>query len=196
MKEKLTAYFEKFRPLAADEKAAILDDMVVQTFKKGTVLLHENQVSTECYFVLEGCVRQYYMVEGQEKTTGFFTEDQWVLSIESFTQKTPAGHYFICLEDSTLVIGTEKKENDLYRKFPAFETLSRMVLEKVISEQQTLLVSYVTDSPEQRYLKILKSRPQLLNRIPQYQLASYLGVTPESLSRIRKRITVNGHLAK
>lgn len=179
-------------PLTEEECEAITESMCIQTYKKGSVLLKEGQISTECYFVLEGCVRQYYMVDGEEKTTDFFTEEQWVVSHNSFAQKIPANHYFSCCEETTLVVGTEEKENDLYKRFPKFETISRTVMGDVFGEQQELMASYITDTPEQRYLNLLKSRPTLLQRIPQYQLASYIGVKPESLSRIRKRIVMKG----
>ena len=108
--------------------------------------------------------------------------------MNSFLQQLPAAHYWVCCEDTTLVIGNEQKENDLYDRFPRFESISRAVMSEMLAEQQTLTASYLTDSPEQRYLKLLESRPDLFQRVPQYQLASYIGVKPESLSRIRKRI--------
>lgn len=190
MQNKLIEYFSRFMPLSAEETEAITASMNIQTYKEGTILLKEGQISTECYFVLEGCVRQYYVIDGEEITNNFFTEEQWVVSLKSFSQQIPADHYFACSEDTTLVVGSEQKENALYRNFPKFETISRKVMEKGLSEQQELMASYVTDTPEQRYLNLLKSRPELIQRVPQYQLASYIGVKPESLSRIRKRLSM------
>lgn len=190
MQNRLIEYFSRFMPLSAEETEAITASMNIQTYKEGTILLKEGQISTECYFVLEGCVRQYYVIDGEEITNNFFTEEQWVVSLKSFSQQIPADHYFACSEDTTLVVGSEQKENELYRNFPKFETISRKVMEKGLSEQQELMASYVTDTPEQRYLNLLKSRPELIQRVPQYQLASYIGVKPESLSRIRKRLSL------
>jgi CRP-like cAMP-binding protein len=85
-------------------------------------------------------------------------------------------------------VGNRAEEETLYKQFPRFETISRKVMEKIFAEQQAIMASYTTDTPEQRYLKLLESRPELFQIIPQYQLASYIGVKPESLSRIRKRI--------
>jgi len=192
MKHKLVDYFRRISPLSDEEAQAILDSTVVKTCPKGTHLLMAGQVCTEAYFVLQGCVRQYYVVDGEERSNGFFTEDEWVLSIHSMMNQTPADHFLACAEDTTMVVGTEQREGDLYRRFPRFESISRMVMQKVLAEQQERFASYLTDTPEQRYLKLSKTRPDILQRIPQYQLASYIGVKPESLSRIRKRIATRG----
>jgi CRP-like cAMP-binding protein len=188
MDDKLLKYFSRIMPLSDEEARAIAETMTIRQYPKGTVLLKEGQVSMEAYFVLEGCVRQYYIVDGYEKTNNFFTEEQWVVSVNSMSQQVPSNHFLECCLDSTLVVGNRDKEEMLYRRFPKLETISRKVMEKVFAEQQELMASYTTDTPEQRYLKLLKSRPDLFQKIPQYQIASYVGVKPESLSRIRKRI--------
>lgn len=175
-------------PLTSEEASAITETMNIRQYKKGTVLLKEGEVSMEAYFVLEGCVRQYYLVDGEEKTNNFFTEEQWVVSITSMTQQVPSGHFMECCLDCTLVVGNREKEEYLYKRFPKLESVSRKVMEKVFAEQQEIMASYSTDTPEQRYLKLMKSRPDLFQKIPQYHIASYIGVKPESLSRIRKRI--------
>lgn len=188
MDNKLINYFSKIMPLSAEEISAISDSMNIQLYKKGTVLLREGQISTDTYFVLEGCIRQYFLVDGEEKTNNFFTEDQWVISLNSFNPYFISKHFLECCEDSKLVVGNSEMGDALYKQFPRLETVSRKVMEKVFAEQQEISGAYFTDTPEQRYLKLLDTRPNLLQRIPQYQLASYIGVKPESLSRIRKRI--------
>jgi len=188
MEDKLLNYFQRIMPLSQEEIEAIVETMTIKEYKKGTVLLKEGQISTEAYFVLEGCVRQYYLVEGEEKTSNFFTEEQWVISLNSFRLQQPSNHYLDCCMDCSLVVGNRDKEEYLYKRFPKLETVSRKVMEKVFAEQHEIMSSYTTDTPEQRYLKLLKSRPDLFQKIPQYQIASYIGVKPESLSRIRKRL--------
>lgn len=188
MDKKLLEYFQRIMPLSQEEVEAIVETMTIRQYKKGAVLLKEGQISTEAYFVLEGCVRQYYLVDGVEKTNNFFTEEQWVISMQSFGQRNPSNHYLDCCLDCLLVVGNREKEEQLYKRFPKFETVSRKVMEKVFAEQQEIMSSYTTDTAEQRYLKLLKTRPDLFQKIPQYQIASFIGVKPESLSRIRKRL--------
>jgi len=83
---------------------------------------------------------------------------------------------------------TQENELELFRRFPRFESLSRRALEEKLGNYQQMLANYIIKSPEERYIDLLENRPELLGRVPHYQLASYLGVKPESLSRIRKRI--------
>ena len=188
MDNKFVNYFSKISPLSAEEAAAIEASMRVETFKKGTLLLREGQISMNTYFIMEGCLREYILSDGEEKTTNFFTEEQWVISLSNFTAPTPSMHNLVCAEDTTVSIGNEREAQEMFKRFPRFETISRAVVEAAFAEQKQALTAYLTDSPEQRYLKLLNTRPDLFQRIPQYQLASYLGVKPESLSRIRKRL--------
>lgn len=181
-------YFSKISPLTAEEAAGISASMKTKDFKKGEHLIRAGQRSMSTYFILSGCIREYILTDGEEKTTNFITEEQWAISLNSFTPENTANHNWICMEDTTVVVGDEDQAQALFKQFPRFETISRTIMEKAFAEQRDALASYYTDSPEQRYLKLLKSKPDLIQRIPQYHLASYIGVKPESLSRIRKRI--------
>lgn len=188
MENKFVNYFSKISPLSKEESEGIANSMITKSLKKGDFLLKEGQTSASTYFILEGCIREYILTEGEEKTTNFFTEEQWAISLNSFTPQNTSKHNWVCVEDTTVVVGDEQQAQELFKRFPRFETISRTIMEAAFAEQKEALTSYYTDSPEQRYLKLLKSRPNLIQRIPQYQLASYIGVKPESLSRIRKRI--------
>ena len=188
MHEKFVNYFSKISTLSSEESKAILTGMQTKAFKKGAYLLKEGQISANTYFVLEGCIREYILSDGEEKTTNFFSEEQWAISLNSLSPKKITNHNWVCMEDTTVVVGNEQQAQELFERFPRFETISRIIMDNAYAEQKEALTSYYTDTPEQRYLKLLKSRPELVQRIPQYYLASYIGVKPESLSRIRKRI--------
>lgn len=185
----LIEYIIAFVHLSEDEIYAIQRQIPIKTFKKGTILLREGQVSKRAFFNIKGCVRSYYLLDGEEKTTFFYLENQFVTSMRSFTKQLPSTHYFECIEDTTLAILSYDRERALLDAYPKLEVLSRMLLEEELGNYQEMLASYMMDSPEKRYLNLLKYRPELKDRIPQYQLATYLGITPESLSRIRKRIS-------
>jgi CRP-like cAMP-binding protein len=180
-------FTSKYVTLSEEEKNAIRSLTIFRMAKSGAVLLKEGQKSRDSYFVLKGCVRTFYMVDGEEKTTAFYTE------MEAFTPHCvlsggPSEYYVSCVEDSILTIGNPDMEAEMLSKFPKFETVCRLFAEELLSKEQKKFDEFKLSSPEQRYLKMLENRPDLIQRVPQHQLASYLGITPQSLSRLRRRV--------
>jgi len=188
MIEKLIDYFSKFQPLSDGEKNMIRHGTDVQLIKKGTILLKEGEIPRDNYFVIVGCIRQYYLLDGEEKTSNFFTENEWILPFTGVEQNGVSKYYLECLEDTHLVIANDEQGNDFLDEFPKFRKTSQSILEKVIVRQQNELAKYINQTPEQRYIDLQGKRPDLISRVPQYHIASYIGVKPESLSRIRKRM--------
>lgn len=189
MSDALVQFMAKKTMLSNAEIEEIVKLMNVQTIKKGTILLRQGEISTKCYFVLAGCIRQYSCMEdGREITCNFFTEEQAVVMINSYKQKKPSEYFLSCVETSTLLVGGLDSEEGMYSKFPKLKEITRIILESNLGEAQDEHVRFISSSPEERYGMILKNRPGLINRVPQHQLASYLGITPESLSRIKKRL--------
>lgn len=188
MENELFSYISRYLTLTAAEKRAITDLDIFKTFKKGTVLLKEGQYSDKGYFVIKGCIRCYYLIDGAEKTTAFYTEAEPFAPICSVS-KQPSEHYVSCVTDAIIAVSDTSMEREVFEKFPRFESLCRMLSEELLAKSQASFDDFKTTPPEQRYLNLLKTRPDLLQRVPQKQLASYLGVTPQSLSRIRKRLS-------
>jgi CRP-like cAMP-binding protein len=191
MIDRLINNFLKYGLLSPEEIEAILQSTEIREFKKGDFLLREGQKSINTYFVLRGCIRQYNLSNGDEKTTRFFFEDDWVLSVNEVSENATSLFNWICLEDCTLVSGNEQKAQELFVNFPRLETISRRIVEDAFSKIQKSVLSYYSESPEQRYLSLIKTQSNIIQRVPQYYLASYLGIQPESLSRIKKRIAKN-----
>lgn len=192
MIDKFLNFFSKVSPLNEEEKKAIAENAIFKSYNKGDYLVKEGQNSVDTYFVIEGCVREFVWVDGEEKTTNFFTEEQWVISLNNFGMPSTTENNLICVEDTLVSIGNEEQAQVMFKNFPRFETISRAIVEANFAEQKKTLTSYLTDTPEQRYTKLLKNRPDLFQRVPLYHLASYIGVKPESLSRIRNRIIKKG----
>ncbi|MCI5081502.1 MAG: Crp/Fnr family transcriptional regulator [Saprospiraceae bacterium] len=187
----ITRSSELFPPslqLNEDEIAAIDRLVPIRQHAAGDILLREGAVARESYFLLSGCIRSYYLVDGIEKTTAFYTESEPVASHKSYMTQTPANHFLACVEDCTVVVMEYHAEQELYRDFPRLESVCRMSMEEEFGKQQEQMANFIMSSAEDRYLELLEKRGDLVHRVPQYQLASYLGIKPESLSRIRKRI--------
>ena len=180
----LTSYLT----LTAEEKQAIIDLDLIKHYKRGTILIREGQISDNGFFVIKGCIRCYYVHEGQEKTTTFYTE------AESFSppcsiNKMPSAYYVSCVEDCILIVANLHMGIAIFDKLPRFEICYRTFLGELLAKTNAEFDEFKILSPQQRYLSVLQKKPNLIQRVPLQQLASYLGITAPSLSRIRARIT-------
>ncbi|MDX1913168.1 MAG: Crp/Fnr family transcriptional regulator [Saprospiraceae bacterium] len=167
---------------------AAISSCSVRWYPKGTVLLREGQVATMSYFVFKGCVREYYLKDGEEVVSEFYTEGDSFSSDISKINRTPARHYWECTEDVILSLFSYENEKEMFRRFPRLESLCRINGETELGKLREKMAFFAASTAEERYLNLLENRPDLLDRVPQYQLASYLGIKPESLSRIRARL--------
>ena len=188
MEEELIKFLKSFDFLTEEEMDIVVEHTVLKSLPKGTLLLKEGEVAKHCYAMIKGCVREYYIIDGMEKTTAFFTEGQPVNSYTSYNSKQPSKHYLECAEDCVVTVGSESLIEFMCKKIPRLEKFLLEEVEKNTGEIQDRLAFYMTSSPEERLLHLLEENPRLMMRVPQHQIASYLGVTPESLSRIKRRV--------
>jgi len=187
--EDLNAMLERTSIFSPDEISAISSRFKVNHIDNKVVLLVAGNVAKEMYFLSKGCLRLYYLKDGEEISAYFFTEGGFAGSYDSFITKQPSRHSIEAVEQSLLYSISFQKLQDLYAQIPKMNEFIRQVIEERFVALHQLFTSQILDSPEERYLNLLKYRPDLLQRIPLYQLATFLGVTPVSLSRIRKRTT-------
>ncbi|MCB9187982.1 MAG: Crp/Fnr family transcriptional regulator [Flavobacteriales bacterium] len=155
---------------------------------KGTILVEAGKVPSECYSVLEGLVREYQFIDGIERTTAFYTESNSTVSSDSYTDQIPSPSFIECSEDCLLIAGNLQIEEEHFDQFPELKEITRNILESDLNRTKNEYKNFILSSPLDRYKNFLRTRPDLVNRVPLNQIASYLGMTPESLSRIRKRL--------
>jgi len=155
----------------------------------GTILLSEGEVSTKLFLVVRGCLRMNFIKEdGKDITAQFFIEDQIVASFESATTGMPSRAYIEAIEDSIIGSIPIKSIEKLISNSNTMKGIFTDVLVKRLAYYMGHCSSYILDKPEQRYLNLLKDHPELVARLPKQYIASYLGITPVSLSRIRSRL--------
>jgi len=187
MQDILFGFISKYITLSDDEKEALLSLDLFTYVQKGTILLEEGQKTSNSYFVLKGCIRAYYVIEGEEKTTNFYTELEG-LTPHCAVNNAPSNYFISCVENSILAVSNADMSEEINRKFPKFDIMCKLLSEELLAKKQMDLDEFKTFSPEQRYLNLLQNKPDLVQRVPQHQLASYLGIKPQSLSRLKARI--------
>lgn len=184
----LKKYLIQYTNMDEAQMEAVLRQIPIAEYPKGHTLIRQGEVPVKCYFVLKGCIRQFTTdEEGKETSVGFFTEDQ---AVSIYSPDGPDGrsaYELVCLEDSVLVEGELKTTEEMYESYPELQVMTRLMVAQDFGQLQAQLSSFLSLSPEKRYAWLLNNRPELLSRVPQHMLASYLGITPESFSRIKKR---------
>lgn len=168
-------------------------DFVLQYFKqkdyrKKALIIETGEIANEVFFVVKGCIRLYCWRDGVELSTYFFTENMFAGTYDSFISRKPTRIAMEALEDTTVLALSYQSLENLYEAFPKMNEFIRKSIEQRFVILHDLFTSYLLNSPEERYVKLLSENPDLLNRIPQHLVASFLGVTPVSLSRIRNRV--------
>ena len=180
--------FKQITGFTDNELQIVLKHFEAKRIKKKTILLHAGKIADEVYFIVSGCIRLFCEKDGEELSTYFFTEKMFAGAYDSFISRKASRHSIETLEDCQVLCLSHKALEELYILFPKMNEFVRKSIEERFVILHDLFTDYILNSPEERYLGLLKERPDLLNRISQHQIASFLGITAVSLSRIRNRV--------
>jgi len=179
-------FVSKYITLTGDEWDFFHSLLRHRNFRKKQFLLKEGEVCDFEAFILKGCIRIYYLdKEGVETILLFAVEEWWVSDIISFSERTPSNLFIETLEDSNLLTIDHAGKTLLFEKIPAFERMFRLLLQRALGVLQQRFYASVSQTAEERYRQFLEKYPQVAQRVPQHQIARYIGVSPEFLSKIR-----------
>lgn len=172
-----------------DEEAEVFSNSFKEVkIKKRQFIVQPNFVAKHRNYVLKGAFRAYVVDDnGQDSTIAFAIEDWWITDYNSYILQNPATMFVVALEDSTILEIAYEKEQTLKQENHKFETFFRIRAERTAAFMQQRIISNLTQTAEERYENFINKYPEIVQRVPQYALASYLGMTTEFLSRIRNK---------
>lgn len=174
--------------LTEEDCALFLPLLKTKRYKAKDYILQEAKVCQEIGFINQGCFRTYYLADGKEINTQFVFENEFVVDYDSFLQEKPSRYFIQALEDAEIVSFNLSALQNAYELSHNWERFGRIMAEQSYKITTQRVESFLFLDGEQRYLDLLKSNPQIFNRIPLYHISSYLGLERESLSRLRKKI--------
>lgn len=184
--DKLIKYVRNFVPLTEEEATLFVANFQERKIKKRQFIVQPNFINKERTFVVKGAFRTYAVADdGQEHTIQFAIENWWASDFNSYIYQHPATLFVVALEDSIILQIEHYKEQELNKSNHKFETFFRIMAEKGLAFEHRRIIFNLTHSAEARYENFLLNYPNLIQRVPQYALASYLGMTPVFLSKIR-----------
>jgi CRP-like cAMP-binding protein len=189
--DKIVEYINRFVSLTDQEADSFGAAFREVKIKKRQFIVQPNFVVKNRNYVLDGAFRAYVVDDkGQDSTIAFAIEDWWITDYNSYILQKPATMFVVALEDSSILEISYEKEQALKQENHKFETFFRIRAERTAAFMQQRIISNLTQTAEERYENFMEKYPQIAQRVPQYALASYLGMTTEFLSRIRnKRIS-------
>ncbi|MEX2234714.1 MAG: Crp/Fnr family transcriptional regulator [Cyclobacteriaceae bacterium] len=171
------------------EKEFFISVLEPKTLQRKKLYLTAGEVCKHSAFVLEGAVKSYTVdEEGKEHILSFATKDWWISDLYSLISRKPAILNIEAIADSEVLMLSREKQELLYEKVPKFERFFRILVENALVANQQRLIDNLSSTAEDRYLRFIKKYPTIPSCVPQHNIASYLGITPEFLSKIRARL--------
>ena len=188
MNNNLVLELSKMVDLTKNDFSVILPFLKTKHYKKGDFFLEEGKLCNHIGFVDKGLFNYFYLDKGTQRIRGFFFPNNFISNYSCFLENNKSKAFIQAMEDCTVTLLHKDDLNFLYETLPRLYELSNSIVEGLYLDVSKKYESFLIDSAKDRYLELIKSRPILFKRIPQYMIASYIGVTPEALSRIKKRI--------
>ena len=186
----LIEYFEKYLPFNIEEKQLIEPRVTLRNIKRKQMILQEGFVCKHYSFVVEGCFKMYAIDDkGNEHNLQFAAENDWIADISSFHSEKPSKLFIEAIEPSAILQIERHDLYFLYSNAPKLNIIFKVIIENKFVELQNRVLQNISSTGEQRYLNFLEQYPKLASRLPNTQIASYLGITPEFLSKIRKDLS-------
>lgn len=181
-------HINKFVDLSDDEQEILASLLKSSSFKKKAFLLTHGQICKANYFVVKGCLRLYFIdIKGAEQTTQFAIENWWISDLTSLLFQKPSDFYIQAAEETEVIAIEHRDYEELFKKIPELERYFRLIYQKLHQASQIRIKYLYSQTAEERYVNFNKMFPEFVQRVPQYMLASYLGFTPEFLSKIRAK---------
>lgn len=188
MKELLITKIEEYISLS-DADIQIINSLFKQKEYSINQIIHqEGLMCNKLWFITKGLVRYTSNINGEDRNFIFRSEGNFIGDIESFIKRTPSTKSIVTLEDCMIYAISKNDLQIFYQKVTHGERFGRLLVENIFAAAVNHLVSFYTESPEQRYIKLIKQNKDFIQRIPQYHIASFLGIKPQSLCRIKKRL--------
>jgi CRP-like cAMP-binding protein len=188
--DNLISFFNNYLPLNDAEKNALSKIVVSRSIKKNHYILQKHDICNHYTFILEGITRSYAIhLNGTENNLKFATENQLIVDLDSFHSAKPSAIYIESMEPSKILQIEKSNLLELFTKFPKFDRIFRVIIENEYIQLEKRIIHNISIKAEDRYQEFLNEFPKLASRIPNTHIASYLGITPEFLSKIRKNIS-------
>lgn len=185
----LIDYINRITRLSPVEEEILLSRVQPRRYLKGQYLVQQGDVCKFSAFVVKGCTKTFYLDEqGQEHVIMFSIEDWWTSDLASFSTQTPSDFNVQCLENTEVVLFPYETHEDLLAEIPILERFFRKIIERALVASQNRIVRNLSMSAKDRYLFFRKQYPKIEQRVPQYLIASYLGITKEFLSKIKSQL--------
>ena len=184
-------FINTYVSLTKEEEAMILETVTYRKYLKGQYVVQQGDTCKQSGFIISGCTRTFYAGdEGQEHIVMFSFENWWASEIGSFVTQTPSDYNVHCIENTELIQLSYDNQETLFKKIPKLERFFRLVLEKAFVASQKRIVRNFTLSAKERYMHFKAEHSEMEQRIPQYMVASYLGITKEFLSKIKGKLII------